>query len=247
MVRWCIARGWCIWKSALSCVFRIHQHLVWGLYTTLWGWCICRLCGFLGISGIHQHFAPQKGRSVAPASESAPPQSFSEVAKAFSMPDEVGSFQAGVAAKRINLRHLHWLKRHTTTSKKNMGWRPRKRYRISTRHWILAKDNMLKVCTRFNGLQAFARGSQADDAWSRASWKTWPHLNLAQDQGPDGFSAVMALKYKPELKCNITEWWDESHGCASVGRDWGGTKTLAGGCDPTGGSSHLVCHRRPWS
>lgn len=137
------------------------------------------------------------------------------------MPDEVGSFQAGDAAKRINLRHLHWLKRHTTTSKKNMGWRPRKRYRISTRHWILAKDNMLKVCTRFNGLQAFARGSQADDAWSRASWKTWPHLNLAQDQGPDGFSAVMALKYKPELKCNITEWWDESHGCASVGRDWG--------------------------
>lgn len=131
-----------------------------------------------------------------------------EVAKAFLQPAEREHFTKLMAAKRINMRHLHWLKRSATTGKTQ--WRPTKRYRTGARKWIEAKDNMIRVCTVHNGMQAFVPDNS--ERWSDDAWHGWPHLNLSQDQGSDGFSAVAALKYKPSIRANVTEWWDESHG-----------------------------------
>ena len=43
------------------------------------------------------------------------------------------------------------------------------------------------------------------------SWKTWPHLNLSQDQGSDDRSGVMALCYHEPVRINATLFWDTGH------------------------------------
>ena len=48
-------------------------------------------------------------------------------------------------------------------------------------------------------------------------WSSWPHLNLASDQGSDMLSAMHALLYHEPTKCNITPFYDPSHG---VNRDF---------------------------
>jgi hypothetical protein len=42
-----------------------------------------------------------------------------------------------------------------------------------------------------------------------ANWRTWPHLNLGEDQGADDVCATFWLKSK---KLSLTEWWDFAHG-----------------------------------
>lgn len=46
------------------------------------------------------------------------------------------------------------------------------------------------------------------------SWRSWPHLDLAMDQGVDGMSA---LHWAVGQDLNITPWWDLSHG---TNNDW---------------------------
>ena len=45
-----------------------------------------------------------------------------------------------------------------------------------------------------------------------AQWRRWPHISMSHDQGSDGLSGIQCLKYRPQLRLHITEWWDESHG-----------------------------------
>ena len=75
------------------------------------------------------------------------------VAKALHALDEVDHFSKGVAAQRMNCRHLHWMRRYSSTEKQT-GWRPRRRYRVTTRKWLESKDNMIKVSSAFSGLKA---------------------------------------------------------------------------------------------
>ncbi|CAK0844083.1 unnamed protein product [Prorocentrum cordatum] len=130
-----------------------------------------------------------------------------QVAKAFRTPEEVEHFTKSSAARRMNLRHLHWLRRNASTAK-DKGWRPRPRYRVSTRKWIESKDNIIAVGTRWTGLADFQR-AVGKGPWRPEGWRDRPHLNMAQDRGGDGASAVQCLAYK--LGINVTEWWDEDH------------------------------------
>ena len=135
-----------------------------------------------------------------------------QVAKAYTAPDISGP-DSVEKKQQVNMRHLHWLRRTATTGK--VSWRPKKTYRAGALKWILCKDNMVRVGTRFSGLNAFSRKLDKD-AWSMKNWRKWPHVNMAQDQGSDGLCGINCLKYRKSLKVNVTDWWDESHG---IGND----------------------------
>ena len=135
-----------------------------------------------------------------------------QVAKAYAPPDMSGPDRLE-KKQQINMRHLHWLRRSATNG--NVSWRPRKVYRAGAVKWMLCKDNMVRVGTRWCGLNAFSRKLDKD-AWSMKNWRKWPHINAAQDQGSDGLCGVNCLKYRKSTKCNLTDWWDESHG---IGND----------------------------
>lgn len=47
--------------------------------------------------------------------------------------------------------------------------------------------------------------------WKDHSWKGWEHLTLCQDRGSDGVCATNALLSCPEVKANVTCWFDERH------------------------------------
>ena len=136
-----------------------------------------------------------------------------QVAQAFTNPDEIDIYSKGKAAGHLNCRHLTWMKRNTTTSSKPAvaAWRPRKRHRLAARKWVATKDNMLRVGLGVEGLKHFQPDVKLP-LWSKARAKQWPHLHLAQDQGSDGVCGTGVLLRKPEAKINCTEWWDEGHG-----------------------------------
>ena len=136
-----------------------------------------------------------------------------QVAKAFQPPDLSGPEGRSAALKAVNMRHLAWLKRSSTTGP--VAWRPKKVHRVSTVKWLLCKDNMIRVGTQWDGLHSFCR-NPTGPFWATKAWRRWPHLTLCQDQGGDGLSGVLCLKYLKKLRGNVTEWWDQSHG---IGND----------------------------
>ena len=77
-----------------------------------------------------------------------------QVSKAFQIPEEMQDGRSAVV-KAVNMRHLHWLKKSSTTG--TVSWRPRKIYRAATVKWILCKDNMIRVGTQWDGLHSFCR------------------------------------------------------------------------------------------
>ena len=132
-----------------------------------------------------------------------------QVAKAY-VPADMSGPDRLEKKQQINMRHLHWLRRSATNG--NVSWRPRKVYRAGAVKWMLCK---VRVGTRWCGLNVFSRKLDKD-AWSMKNWRKWLHINAAQDQGSDGLCGVNCLKYRKSTKCNLTDWWDESHG---IGND----------------------------
>ena len=110
--------------------------------------------------------------------------------------------------KQVDERHRKWLKRHATTAKQ--GWRPRKIYRLSSKHWLAMWDNELQVSTTLDGLKSL-QFQEDDPAWSPSSWRTWQFCQTAQDQGGDGCCGWHAAAY--HLQLNTSAVWDWAHGC----------------------------------
>lgn len=182
------------------------------LFQRFWGWCIavalcCSVWGVYTSPGCFCCWtvAPPQ----APWQPDLSPAGLPKVAKAFTEPAEIEAY-GKAAARHINVRYLHWHRRHTTVANKG-GWRPRRRHRVSTKKWLAVKDNMLFVGTAYSGLASFCY-SQGSKAWHGELWEKWARLNLCQDQGPDGLSGIAALLYKPSLRANCAEWWGEFHG-----------------------------------
>lgn len=63
-----------------------------------------------------------------------------------------------------------------------------------------------------NGGLKFYQYDEDEPEWR--TWRTWPHLQVSMDQGPDGIAALFWLWHKD---CSISVSWDPSHGAQN---DW---------------------------
>ena len=108
-----------------------------------------------------------------------------------------------------NARHKQWLTRRAGTVGR---WRPARLFRKSVLHTLQNIDNQIRVSTSWPGL-CHIRYAPSSATWQPASWRHWPSLSVAQDQGPDCVSSVHCANYK--LNLNFWEWYDWSHGCAN--------------------------------
>lgn len=131
-----------------------------------------------------------------------------QVARHYHDPEAVEK-HGKAATRAINARYLQWHRRHVSSSKK-VGWRPRRRYRLSCKKWMESKDNLVSVGTCFNGIASFMPAKSPIE-FATHNWARWPHLNLISDQGPGAVAGMFLLKHKVEAQANITEWWDETH------------------------------------
>ena len=71
----------------------------------------------------------------------------------------------------------------------------------------------VRVSMSMPGLKHFSH----ENPYMKRHWSLWPHLSLASDQGSDMLSGIHALLYHGPTKCNITPYYDVSHG---VNRDF---------------------------
>jgi hypothetical protein len=71
--------------------------------------------------------------------------------------------------------------------------------------------------TPLNGLANY----EPDDRECWKNWRTWPHLNIAIDQGGDGLAGGHFLEH---IGMNLTKWADFSHG------SWGDVKKMLADC-----------------
>ena len=88
-----------------------------------------------------------------------------------------------LAIKEQHDRQRAWCKRK---SEGTVGWRPKKKHRLSACHWARNVDNQIKCTLGLNGLKAFV--PKKDDDWTN-----WRHMNVAIDQGGDGLAACNFL------------------------------------------------------
>ena len=111
------------------------------------------------------------------------------------------------------VRHRAWLDRHKgPRGKGSTAWRPLQLQRVSTKKWLVACDHQIQIMTTLPGLSAFVP-NWSDPSWADCNWKSWPHLGLCFDMGPDGNSGAHALQRKNDWKANVTRWCDLGHGC----------------------------------
>ncbi len=106
---------------------------------------------------------------------------------------------------KLNLRHRLFLKRKVKHSSTN--WQPVKRYRLSTKHWVMNIDNSMQGSLGLAGLKDFKMPEPGSASFK--NWRTWKHLILAIDQGSDGLSGTSWLQSQ---KINISTVCDWSHG-----------------------------------
>jgi hypothetical protein len=79
----------------------------------------------------------------------------------------------------------------------------------------------IRESTSLRGLVEFA---DSDIKKKNLAWRSWPHLSLSLDQGSDMLSMSHGLLYSDAICCNITMYFDPSHG---ANRDfWGSVEDL---------------------
>lgn len=106
-------------------------------------------------------------------------------------------------------RHRFWIKRKVQ-GESSRGWQPRKRYRVSTKHWVQNLDNAIKHGLGKGGLSFFALPSDRSSSAAWNDWRSWPHLMLAIDQGSDGLSGGSWMRSEDINVTLVTDW---SHAC----------------------------------
>lgn len=74
-----------------------------------------------------------------------------------------------------------------------------------TRH----THRQVRVSTSFGGLVGFKPNASQGEL---PHWKSWNHITVASDQGADMVSGVFSLMYMSSIKCNVTVFFDVSHG-----------------------------------
>lgn len=62
-------------------------------------------------------------------------------------------------------------------------------------------DNKVRASTSFGGLRYWSR-SLSGHLWK--DWKSWPHINLINDQGSGDRTGVYAVSYFPPVQLNCT-------------------------------------------
>ena len=67
----------------------------------------------------------------------------------------------------------------------------------------------VRVSTDLGGLKAFHLSKEEA---AQVPWQSWRHMSLASDQGADMLSSTHALQFLEEIKCNVTPYYDPSHG-----------------------------------
>lgn len=130
---------------------------------------------------------------------------------AFTKPAELTDGPRAEGQKVINARHVAWIRRFVGKGPAQCGqvsWMPKGLKRVASRHWLVAKDNMIRVGTEWQGLISVTPGSTDERLKSR--WQFWKHLQLCMDRGPDGICASNALLYS-SVRSNVTCWFDEPH------------------------------------
>ena len=98
-------------------------------------------------------------------------------------------------------RQRQYLKRKPWTS-----WKPRKRYRLASRRFVVNLDNQIRQVSNGPGLRYFLRIPDATEGcWQ--NWRTWPHLALSTDQGE-----MCAQLWMRQASLNFTPFFDFAHG-----------------------------------
>ena len=87
-------------------------------------------------------------------------------------------------------RQRVWLQRGPAETKK-CAWRPRNLHRGAAKKFLVGLDHQLVLAGLREGLRTF-HIPQAEE--ERGPWRTWPHLSIAMDCGPDGVAAVHYLQ-----------------------------------------------------
>lgn len=67
----------------------------------------------------------------------------------------------------------------------------------------------MRATTSFAALSYWSR-SLSGHMWP--DWKSWPHLNLVNDQGSDDKTGVYPVSFFPPTQLNCTAWWGPAHG-----------------------------------
>ena len=121
--------------------------------------------------------------------------------------------------KEVGERQHSYLNQNRKRGLKIVAWRPAKRYRLGAKAFLQNLDNQIRQIGGDGGLATFQREERPEELAKLKSerwrhWSTWPHMNIALDQGSDGLSAVCFTKHR---RLCFTEWWDFSHGCKN---DW---------------------------
>lgn len=197
---------------ALRLVY-IHFRCVFCMHTKVWG-------DFLGLvyiifvllRGPNRNFPCEAPPGLATAPR-PPPNRPPQVPVSFTRPSEFGESPRGAAQKALNSRHAAWVRRFSASASASAGrqasWRPKPLKRVSAKHWLDSKDNMIRVGSSWAGLSSVV--PRASDEWAEGSWSSWRHLQLCMDRGPDGVCAGNCLLYSPDIRANVTCWFDESH------------------------------------
>lgn len=175
--------------------------------------------GFLFFTGTKgRPFALESGWESGGFPTAAGPLLYLQVPVYFTKPAEAEATSRGAAQKAMNARHRCWIRRYKTGGnavQEPVAWRPKPLKRVASRHWLQAKDNMIRVSTEWEGLGAvvpkYDEEKNAVADWKESAWESWRHLQLCQDRGSDGVCATNCLLYAPEVRANVTIWFDESH------------------------------------
>eukprot|EP00959_Pyramimonas_sp_CCMP1952_P031502 660891-Pyramimonas_sp.AAC.1 len=114
--------------------------------------------------------------------------------------------ELAVAKNNVATRHRLWSQRRKGSTDFT-SWKPLKRYRVASKHCLLAVDNQIKYSLGLSGWADFVRVAEGPAAWG--DWRAWPHMLGAMDQGPDN---VCSSNWLLHIGVNLTRVWDWSHG-----------------------------------
>lgn len=103
--------------------------------------------------------------------------------------------------KFIGERHRHWTARHVVKGQRD-SWRPKLVHRQAAEKYLKLLDNQVRGSSCFGGLESF-RFIEGDERWVESSWRVWPSMTIAADQGSDGVSALHSLMYKQSIAYNV--------------------------------------------
>jgi len=126
---------------------------------------------------------------------------------------ESGAEETAIAMPSLSERQRHkaWVSKGAKGKDQNKSasaWRAQALNRVAAKRCLGMLDNQIRVSTPLEGLKHYAP-NPALGTW--ADWRTWPHLGVGHDLGPDQLSALHAAERKFAL--NITKTPDIDHGC----------------------------------